>query len=228
MFRKELFILGSLIAVMFVLVAVASLLMVRMLQRETQRVVLDTLPGLVNAGTAIGRMNDNWENLRLLTEMSSAAARTNLMQRIHANTTDDSWKEYQKTISDQRDKTLFEQTQMSRTNCRVLIYQYYHLVDAQKLNEAKQFLETKVQPAYEEYKSNATSLFNLNTQIGKKNAQHIMQLTRWLPLIVGFFCVVVFSIGVFIGLKGAFGSLVFASQPRKHSKNTNKSPDSLG
>jgi Four helix bundle sensory module for signal transduction len=227
MFRKELFILCSLIVAIFAGVAIVSSLMARALQHESQMVALTTLPGLVNAGGAVNRMNDNWENIRLLTEMSSAEARANLMQRIHENSTEDLWKEYRKSIFDRPDKILFEQTQRSRTNCRVLVHQYYDLVTAQKLNEARQFLKAKVQPAFEQYKSNATSLFNLNTEMGEKRAQHIIQLTRWLPLVAGFFCVLIFSIGVFIGLKGAFGSLAFASQPRKHPKNA-QPPHSRG
>ena len=227
MFRKELFILCSLIVAIFAGVAIVSSLMARALQHESQMVARTTLPGLVNAGAAINRMNDNWENVQLLAQIPSAEARTNLMQNIRANTTEDLWKEYRKSIFDRRDKILFEQTQISRTNYLVLVYHYYDLVNAQKLDEAGQLLKANVLPAFDEYKRNATSLFNLNTETGEKRAQHIIQLTRWLPLIAGFFCVVVFSMGVFIGLKGAFGSLVFASQPRKHPKNA-QPPHSLG
>jgi hypothetical protein len=221
MYRKEFFILSTVALSIFATVAVVSLMMQRALQRSAEVLAIDTLPGLINAGAAIDRMSDNWQNLRSLTELPTAQARSNMIQKIEANNTQELWKRYGASTFDSRDRQLFEQTLISRTNSRVLVFQYYDQVNAQKLESAREFLNTVVQPAFLQYKSNAFGLFQLNTEVGQQHAAHIIRLSHWLPIFVGLFCLLVFLLGVFVGLKGAFGSLVFASRAedsRPHSQ----------
>jgi hypothetical protein len=218
MYRKEFLMLSAVAAGIFALVALTSLIMEREMQSSARMLAEDTLPGLVNAGDAISRMNDNWQSIRLLPELPAAAARSNLIVRIQANSTEDFWRQYQKAIFEPRDQLLFAQTQDSRSNCLVLVRQYFGLINGQKLDEARQLLDTKVEPAFQQYKNDAASLFQLNTDIGQQRAQRIIELSLWLPWVTGIFCVVIFSFGVLVGLKGAFGSLVFASRLRERPK----------
>lgn len=218
MYRKEFFLLLAAALMLFAVVATISSMMTRALQHEAQMVVTDTLPGLINSGTAMSRMSDNWQNIRLLTELPNAAARSNLIVHIHTNSTEKLWKQYAESLFDPQDKLLFERTLTTRSNCLVLVQTYYQLVNDQKLEEARQYRTLTLEPMYREYKEDAKSLFELNTAVGEQRARHIITLTRWLPWLAGLFFVLVFAFGVVVGLKGAFGSLVFASRRREAPK----------
>lgn len=216
MYRKEFIVLSAIVLLIFTLVAATSLLMERALQSEAQMLAEDTLPGLVNAGEATSRVNDNWQNICLLVELPTSAARSNLIARIRANTTEDFWQQYQKSIFEPRDKILFAQMRDARSQYLALVRQYFELINQQKLEAAGQFLDAQVKPAFLQYKSSATNLFQLNADIGKQRAYRIIKLSRWLPWVAGLFCAAIFSFGVVVGLKGAFGSLAFASRLREH------------
>jgi len=218
MYRKELLILSAVAIGIFALVAAISLMMEQALQYSAKMLAEDTLPGLVNAGDAMSRLNDNWQNIRLLTELPAPAARSNLIVRIQANTTEDFWRSYQESIFNPHDEFLFAQTQQARMTCLGLVQQYFDLVNAQKIEEARQFLDVKIVPAFQQYKTNAATLFQFNAGIGQERAQRIIELSHWLPWVTGIFSVVIFSFGVVVGLKGAFGSLVFASRLRDRPK----------
>jgi hypothetical protein len=220
MYRKEFFILSAVAAGLFTLVAGLSLFLERALQSEAHMVVVDTLPGLVNAGEAISRMNDNWQGIRSLPDLPAPAARSNLIAHVLANNTDEMWHEYEKSVFDAHDKQLFDRTLAARQNSRAICLQYFSLINAGKLEEARQFLNAKAEPAFQGYKSNAAALFQLNAEIGARRARHIIALSRWLPWVAGLFFVAVFCFGVIIGLKGAFGSLVFVSGWRERQKKS--------
>ncbi|SRR5258707_2851373 len=218
MYRREFFILGTVTAGLFVLVVGATLILERALQHEAQMVVIDTLPGLVNAGEAINRINDNWQRVRSLPDLPTPTVRSSLIAFVLTNNTDVMWHEYEKSVFDPQDKLLFKQTLAARQNCRTVCVQYYNLINAGKLDEARLFLNEKAEPAFQEYKTAAATLFQLNADIGAQRAKHIIALTRWLPWVAGLFGVVLFSFGLVVGLKGAFGSLVFASRWRERTK----------
>jgi hypothetical protein len=217
MYRKEFFLLSAITFSIFAAVAVISLMMQRALQQSARVLAIDTLPGLINAGAAIDRMSDNWQNLHLLTELPTAQARSNLIQKIEANSTADLWRRYGSSTFDPQDKELFEQTLASRTNSRVLVFQYYDQVNNQNLEGAREFLRMQVEPAFLQYKSNAFNLFQLNTETGQKHARRIVKLNRWQPLLMVFFCLLVFGFGVLVGFKGAFGSLVFVAKSKSQN-----------
>jgi len=219
MYRKELFVLSAVTLFIFTMVAIVSLIMERALQYDAQMLAVDTFPGLVNSGDALNRVNENWHNIYLLPGLPDAATRSNSIARIMSNSTTNFWREYQKSIFDLRDHLLFVQMQNSRSNYFTLVTNYFDLIGRQKLAEARQLLDTRLQPAYLDYKSNAFALFQLNTDIGQQRVRHISELSGWLPWLVGFFCAVIFFFGVVVGLKGAFGSLAFARRLRERPKD---------
>lgn len=216
MYRREFIIFSAVTLFLFALVAATSLLMEQALQHDAQMLSVDSLPGVVNAGDAMSRVNDNWQNLNLLPDLPASTSRSNLIAQIMANSTTNFWLAYQRSIFEPRDKVLFAQMQGSRSRYVALIQQYFDLVNEQKLDEARQLLETQIKPAFQKYKGDAAGLFQLNADIGQQRARHIVELSRWLPWLAGFFCLVIFSFGLVVGLKGAFGSLAFASRIREH------------
>jgi len=219
MYRREFIILSAIVLFIFALVAATSLLMEHALQHDAQMLSVDSLPGVVNAGNAMSRVNDNWQNLNLLPDLPTSTSRSNLIAQIMANSTTNFWLAYQNSIYEPRDKILFAQMQDARSRYIALIQQYFDLINEQKLDEARQLMDTQIKPVFQEYKSDATGLFQLNADIGQQRASHIIELSRWLPWLAGFFCVVIFSFGLVAGLKGAFGSLAFASRLRERPKN---------
>jgi hypothetical protein len=215
MYRKELFFLAATAAGIFLAVAAVSSWMTWVLQHEARMVVVDTLPGLVNAGEALNRMDGNWERVRMLTELPLPVQRSNMIQQIQSKTTSEFWDRYQKAIFDPRDRQLFSATQAARSNCRTLAQQYFNLVNEQKLDTARQFFTNELEPSFNEYKGDAINLFQLNEQIGEKRSQRILFLSRWLPPVAGVFGIVVFALGFLAGLRGAFTGMDLIFKHRK-------------
>jgi hypothetical protein len=220
MYRKELFLFGSLIVGVFAIVAIASALLMRKLQYEGQWLVVDTLPGLVNAGEAMSRMNDNWLNIRLLTE-ASPESRSNLLAEIHANNTENLWQQYRNSVFDSEDRALFDNCQSSRSNYLALLQHYFVLVGTEKLELARKYRFDSLEPAYRLYKEDAKKLFHLNTTISGQRAARIVRLNHWLPFTAGLFSVIVFGLGLLFGVRGAFTGLdlVFCRKPVKTAQN---------
>src|SRR5665213_146359 len=147
MFRKESFTLGLVASVIFLSVSATVCWLGWSLQRESRLVVVDTMPGLINAGKAISRMDDNWQNLQLLTELPSTAARSNLMRQIAANSTATDWDQYAAAIHNPQDRELFSKVQSARDLNLRLRQDYFNLVSAGQLEDARQFLTKQFEPA---------------------------------------------------------------------------------
>jgi hypothetical protein len=221
MFHKELVILGCLAAVVFLLVASFASWAVRAVQRDGKMLAKDTLPGLVNAGEAINRMNENWFNASLMLTLESTEARSNLMQKISANSTQLPWQRYSVTIYNQEDQQLFKQMEMDRDAFLAERVQYFHLIDASKMQEAKEFFQSHLKPAFEKYRGAAGSIFAFNAKVGQQRADRLIRFSWWTPYALAGFCVMVLFAGVFVGFKaslGAFSGAWVKNMPTQRSK----------
>ena len=176
--------------------------------------VLDTLPGLVNSGGALNVMDSNWEKMAGLTELPSAVTRSNAILQIQSRTTAEFWSRYREAIFDPRDRQLYSEMETTRTNCRALAGHFFDLVNAQRLTEADQFLQIRLTPAFNEYRSAVFKLFMLNTEIGNRRADRILALARWLPELAALVSMLVFGLGFLFGLRGAFRGLELAFHRR--------------
>jgi hypothetical protein len=221
MFQKELVVVSGIAGAVFVSVALFASLAVRTVQRDAKTVAEDTLPGLVNAGDAINRINENWFDANLLLNLDSKESRSNLIQKINANSTAPLWQSYSKAIFDQQDAQLFNQMESNRTAFTMVRKDYFNLIQADKLPEARQLLVARVEPAFVQYHNSAVNLFRLNAEIGRQRADRIIRLSWWTPYALGGFCVMILLVGVFVGFKaslGAFSGVWLDKAENAHAK----------
>lgn len=210
MFRKELLLLGVIATLVFLTVAGASAWMTHILSYNARMLVMDTLPGLVNAGEALNVMDHNWQKIVGLTAVPSAVERSNVIQQISAHTAQQFWDGYEQSIFDPQDRELFASVQKARTQNRALVQKYFALVDEQRLEDARRLLEKDLAPAFADYRTATVRLFELNEGIGDQRSERILKVGHWLPLGAGLFSVLIFAVGFLLGLRGAFTGLEFA------------------
>ena len=222
MYRRELVMMGCLAAMVFAGIAALSFYFAHTLQHEARMVALDSLPGLVNTGEAIARLNDNWQTIQNVSDPMESPERNRLIQQIKANSTAALWQNYEKSIYDPKDRALFNETYALRSKYLLLLNDYYDVSAAQKTDEAKKFLKEKIAPAFQAYKSHAVQLFKLNQVAANRRAHSIIRASVWLPFITAAFCTGVFLLGVITGLKGAFGSLMLVHHWRKPLMDKNR------
>lgn len=221
MYRKELFTLGALILTAFLAVAGSAWMMIRIMQHQARMVVVDTLPGLINAGEAINRMDNNWDRIVSLTEIPLPEQRSNLIQHLHANTTAEFWKQYQESIFDPSDRRLFQETQTLRSGFTNLVENYFHLVNEQQLEAARRLAKDRLEPAFKLYRTDAMMLFQFNEKMALERSQHILMLARWLPLLAGLLSALIFALGFLFGLRGAFSGLDLVFRRKRGNKSGN-------
>jgi hypothetical protein len=206
MFRKELLILGALAIIVFLVVASGTSLAVRAVQRDGYMLAEDTFPGLVAAGEAIDRMNENWFNIHLLLSVESPEAVENLIQKIGANSTEPVWRRYRESIFDQEDARLFDEMQASRRKFLEVRSRYFDLVRAGNAPAAKALFTADLSSAFDRYRRAAVNIFELNGRIGRTRADRLIQLSRWTPYALAGFCVMVLLVGVLVGFKATLGA----------------------
>jgi hypothetical protein len=215
MFRKELLIVCSVGATVFLLVAVASSLVGRAIQREASMIAVDTLPSLVDAGAAMTLTEENWLRVQLLVHAASEAARAANVQEIRTNSNEGLWREYGESVFAEEDRKNYNELLVLRTNFLTLREEFLALTQAGRLPEAQSFLELKLTPAYQRYKANSRKLFEYNARHGRERAAKVIRFSRVAPLALAGFCVLIFAFGVVVGLRGAFTGLELASRFRK-------------
>jgi Four helix bundle sensory module for signal transduction len=206
MFRKELVILCCLATAVFLLVALLSSWAVRAVQREGTMLAMDTFPSLVNAGEAINRTNENWFDSYLLLNLDSPAARSNLIRKISNNSTLLSWQRYSASIFDQTDRQLFSQMERDRDDYLAKRVQYFDLIEAGKMAEAKSFFELNLKPAFEKYRDSARNVFTFNAKVGQSRADRVIRFSWWTPYALAGFCVMLVLAGVLLGFKASLGA----------------------
>jgi len=206
MFRKELLILSLLALVLFLVVAAITSFALRAVQHDGYMLAEDTFPGLVDAGEAIDRLNENWFNLHLLLSVQSPEAAENLIQKITANSTEAAWRRYQESIFDKEDAQLFAQVQASRSKFLEVRARYFGLIRTGDTLAAKQLFAGDLGSAFDRYRRAAEDIFQLNVRQGRARADRLIQLSRWTPYALAAFCVMVLLAGVLVGFKASLGA----------------------
>jgi len=215
MFRKEFLIMCSLAAGIFLLVAAACYWVAHTIQRDASDIALDTLPSLVDAGAAISLAQDNWLRVQLLLTTQSAAEQSGYIAQIQTNSTDLLWRDYGQNIYTAEDQRNYDNFLVVRTNFMKLRNEFYTLVQQGRLPEAKGFLQTKLSPAYDQYRASSKTMFDYNATVGRQRAASVIRFARAAPYVLGFVGVLVFGLGVLFGLRGALAGLDLASRSRK-------------
>ena len=206
MFQKELILLVGVAAAVVVMVVGIASLAVRAVQHDASMVVLDTLPGLVSAGEAMERLNENWFTAHLLLETGTPAERTRLIREIDSNSTSEMWRRYGQSIYDSRDPQLFRDMEVARLEFMSARSNYFQLVQSGRMTEARDFFSAPLAADFKKYRQAAGSIFIWNAEVGQQRADRITRLSRWTPYLLGALCVLVLLLGVFIGFKASLGA----------------------
>jgi hypothetical protein len=216
MFRKEFLILCSLAAGVLLIAAAAGFWVGHTLTGDADKIALDTLPGLVDAGTAMALTQDNWHRVHLLLIAQSAVEQTALITQIRTNSNEGIWRDYSQGIYDPGERQKFRELLAVRSGFLQLREEYFALVQTGHPAEAKIFLEQNLAPEYQSYHEITKELFEYNAQAGRNRAADIIRISRTTPPVLAACCLVVFAFGWIVGLRGAFAGLKLASRnPKK-------------
>ncbi len=211
MFRRELLILVAAATAVFALVALATYWVGHIIRTEATYIAGDTLPGLVDAGSALAVMQENWLRVNLLQHTQSPRERAELIHQIQTNRTDDFWTDYGKGIYAEEDRKNFAELQRVRADFLSRRDQYFELVKNDPA-AAEPFFRTQLEPLYGSYRELSTRLFQYNARIGQGRAAKVIRFAKLAPLVLGGGGVFVFGLGVILGLRGAFTGLHLASR----------------
>jgi hypothetical protein len=206
MFKRELLIIVTALSAIFLAVAVAGWLAVWKLHETSRMVVVDTLPGLANAGLAQERMHDNRHIMHLMLSPHTAAERAQLIAQVNANRTDVLWRDYAGSIFEPEDRSNYQAMMNVRSNYLAGAEQFMAMVQAEKIAEAQGFFDGELSRRFQDYNTAAKTLFNYNVQQGSSRGQTIMMAFRYAPWLIGGLCLLVFVIGLVFGLRLACGN----------------------
>lgn len=212
MFRKELLTIGLLATGVFLVVAGVCAWLTWSLAQDARMLVVDTIPGLVNAGDALNVMDNNWQKMIELPELPSSQARSNLVVQITARSTTEFWLRYQTSVLDAQDRELFAAAQSARQNFLTVRNEFFLLAQGDDVAGALEVLRSRLTPAYAAYRQAATQLFELNEQIGAERSGRIRVLSMWLPLIAAVASVIIFGLGFLLGLRGALSGFDYVAK----------------
>ena len=218
MFRKETFVICGLVAAVFIVVAIAGFWVGHTIREDADRIALDTLPGLVDAGAAMAQTQENWLQVHLLPGVESGAKREALIQQIRSNSNEGLWRDYGLTASDFEERREYGELLAARTNFVRLREEFFALVKANHPADADALLSGKLGLAYKYYNEASRRLFEYNAKIGRERAARVVWISRACPLVLGVCGVLVFSFGMAAGLRGALGGLRLVTRVQKHEK----------
>ncbi len=214
MFRRELLIVCSLAAVVFLLVTGAASYVARAVQQNATSIAEDTLPRLVDAGAAISRLEENWLRIHQLNHGLSPEARATLIQQILAHSTQELWREYQDSILPTEDRTNYDRMIAERAEFLKRREKYLGIVQTDERAGASTYLESQLTPAFERYREASEKLFAYDSRVGRERAAAVVRYSRAAPVVLGAFTALVFALGVSLGLHGAFTGIDLASRTR--------------
>ncbi len=82
--------------------------------------------------------------------------------------------------------------------------QFFSLVQTENLTQAHSFLDSRLSPEHDLYLTAAKTVFAYNVRVGNERATKVLWYSQLAPLVLGVLCVLVFGLGVLMGLRGAF------------------------
>jgi len=221
MFRREFWILCSLAVGVLLAVAAAGFWVGHTIREDADKIALDTLPSLVDAGNAMSLAQDNWHRLHLLSNAKSAAEQAALIEQIRTNSNEGVWRDYGQSIYSRQEQQEYQELLSVRNEFMRLREQYFAFVQSGRDEEARTFLEQKLVPTYENYRELSKRLFEYNAQAGSDYTAKVVRMSRAAPLVLSVCGIVIFGFGLIAGLRGALVGLSLVSyRPKTENKNT--------
>jgi hypothetical protein len=201
MFQRELLIFLSLAAAIFVSVAVVGWFAVRQLHDTSRDLVVDTLPGLVDAGLAEERMHDNRHTMREMLFSHTAAERAQMIETVTTNSPESLWQHYAGSIYEAEDRQNYEAMLQARSNYLQGCEQFLSLVAAQKMDEATALFNGDLSRRFQNYNDAAKIVFDYNVRQGMDRGKRILASSRYAPWAIGSLCALLFGLGLVLGLR---------------------------
>ncbi len=205
MFRKELLIIGSLLTVLFLAVAGVGWYAVWTLHETSRMLVVDTLPGLVDAGLAHERMHDNRHAMHLMIMVPTDVERTRLIEMVKANSTDALWQDYANSIFQEDDRNNYQAMMSVRSNYLASADKFLGLVKTSQLTAAQVLFEGDLARQFQSYRTAVKTLFDYNAQQGVNRSKVITRDIGCAPWLISGLCLLIFIIGFVFGLRSAWG-----------------------
>lgn len=215
MFRKELLILGSIAGLIFVSVVTGTWFAARSLQKDATLIVKDTLPGLMDAGTAITRMQNNWFALQNMLNQADPQRRVATIEMVRSNSTEGLWVDYSNSIYSDEDRRGYEKLAATRKDFIERREQFFALVANGNLPDAKKLLEGDAARAYQAYDDASREVFAYNVRVGEARGANVIFYARFAPIAIACLSAVLLMVGVFFGLQSAYGGFLLISRFNK-------------
>lgn len=189
-------------ALVLVLIGAVGFVSLTWLQRNAERIVTDTLPGLALAGASNADLAQAFNRtlLLLLTVSPEQRARLSTEIEVFSQRTTDHLHEYERQIRDLDDRTNFDRLITARTNYLAIRSRMMMLAETNRHSEAVIICQEELLPAYTAYKEAGEALFRYNRAQGELQSRRIMTACRYTRLAVAFITVVVFVGGFVAGL----------------------------
>ena len=201
MFQRELLIFLSLAATIFLAVAGAGGFAVHELHETSRKLVVDTLPGLVDAGLAAERMHDNRHTMREMLFPHTAAERAQMIELVTTNSPEALWRDYAGSIFEAEDRQNYDAMIQTRSNYLQSCEQFVGLVAAEKMDEAVALFNGDLSRRFQNYNDAAKIVFDYNVRQGMERGKRILASSRYAPWAIGGLCVLLFGLGLVLGLR---------------------------
>jgi len=201
MFQRELLIFLSLAATIFLAVAGAGGFAVHELHETSRKLVVDTLPGLVDAGLAEERMHDNRHTMHEMLFPHTVAERAQMIELVTTNNPEPLWRDYAGSIFEAEDRQNYEAMIQTRSNYLQGCEQFVGLVAAQKMDEATALFNGDLSHRFQNYNDAAKIVFDYNVRQGLDRGKRILASSRYAPWAIGGLCVLLFGLGLVLGLR---------------------------
>jgi hypothetical protein len=204
MFRREFLILGGTMAAIFLSVAGSGFFEVRELHETSVKLVVDTLPGLVDAGLAQERINDNRFILREMLDPHTETERLQMIQTVKTNASKPLWQDYAARIFDEEDRKNYQSMMQVRAEYFQGCEQFQALVRTGNINAASAYFYGELTRRFLAYNTAVEKLFRYNVQQGIARGEIIRANSCYAPWIISVLCVVVFGLGLTMGVRAAW------------------------
>ncbi len=218
MLKRELFILSFATALAFLLVAVSGMYLVEKLHYTSEMLAKDTLPGLVDAGLAEEYVFQNRSLLRDILLPNEAAERPDMLGLVSVNHTDDLWQDYAKNIYNPEDYQNFQAMMLARSNYLASLPPLFALIKNNQIPEAALYFSGDSRAAFMAYQASVSNLFKYNVNEGRQRAAVIVQSMNYVKWILVAFCIMVFGLGLILGIRLGLVS----NYPNRPQTYTNK------
>jgi hypothetical protein len=228
MFRKELLTLFGIVLGTFLVVGVLTFGAASRLERHSRAMAVDLLPSIIDASNAQLVGEENWARVHDLLKLGSAAERAPAIAYIQTNSADAFWRDYSKAANAQAGRGRMEELFTARRTYLDLREQFFKLVSGDQLKEAQRFLDQEVAPAYARVRALSRGLFQTSTQSGREHAEAVTRISRVSPPLFALLGVMIFGLGLVIGLRGAFSGLDLVSAFRRPNGRSHSDPSEQG